>query len=117
MYAVVTKNGNTEYNTIKNILEVDMKSFKDYSRDAYVNGREEEGTANAEELTRRIAQAYNGKSNADILQGILKEAEKSKRAGSLSNEEIEAFYQNFSPMLNGFQRKKLREVVERLKEI
>ena len=94
-----------------------MKSFKDYSRDAYVNGREEEGTANAEELTRRIAQAYNGKSNADILQGILKEAEKSKRAGTLSNQEIEAFYQNFSPMLSGFQRKRLREIVDKLKNI
>lgn len=97
-----------------------MKSFKEYSRDNPTNTsgqQDEQGAANAEELTRRIAQAYNGRSNADILQGILKEAEKSKRAGTLSNEEIEKFYQSFAPMLNGFQRKKLREVVERLKGI
>ena len=48
---------------------------------------------------------------------ILAEAEKSKRAGTLSNEEIEGFYQTFSPMLDGVQRKRLRAVVDRLKEI
>ena len=73
--------------------------------------------ATAEELTKKIASAYNGKSNAAMLQSILEEAERGKRAGTLSNEEIEAFYQSFAPMLDGFQRKRLRAVVQRLKEI
>ena len=89
-----------------------MKSFKDYSEQTT-----NENNQTAEELTKKIASAYNGKSNADMLQNILREAEKSKRAGTLSNEEIEAFYQNFSPMLNTIQRKKLRSIVEDLKKI
>ena len=88
-----------------------MRSFKDYETD------KQDATANAEELTKKIASAYHGKSNADMLRSILQEAEKSKRAGTLSNEEIEAFYQSFAPMLDGLQRKRLRVVVDRLKEI
>lgn len=73
--------------------------------------------ASAEELTKKIAAAYDGKSNAAMLKGILAEAEKSKRAGTLSNEEIENFYQSFAPMLDGFQRRALRNVVDKLKQI
>lgn len=73
--------------------------------------------ASAEELTKKIAAAYHGKSNAAMLKNILDEAEKSKRAGTLSNEEIESFYQSFAPMLNGAQRRMLRSVVDKLKEI
>jgi hypothetical protein len=52
-----------------------------------------------------------------MLRNILAEAEKSKRAGTLSNAEIESFYQTFSPMLDSAQRKRLRAVVDKLKEI
>ena len=76
-----------------------------------------ENTATAEELAQKLAKAYNGKSNMAMLQNILKEAEKSKRAGTLSNEEIEAFYQSFSPMLNPSQRKQLRLIIDKLKAI
>lgn len=89
-----------------------MKSYKEYNKSA-----EEAGGESAEELTKKIAAAYHGKSNLTMLKSILEQAEKSKRAGTLSNEEIERFYQSFSPMLNGFQKKQLREIVEKLKEI
>ena len=92
-----------------------MKSFKDYAND---QPKEKEAeAASAEELTKKIASAYHGKSNADMLKSILAEAEKSKRAGTLSNAEIENFYQTFSPMLDSGQRKKLRAIVEKLKQI
>ncbi len=96
-----------------------MKSYKEYVKTAQEVGESQTGgeTSSAEELTKRLAAAYNGKSNTSMLKGILEEAEKSKRAGTLSNEEIERFYQSFSPMLNGFQKRQLREVVERLKKI
>ncbi len=102
-----------------------MKSYKDYKQAADIasaqgatEGQTDERTASsAEELTRKIAAAYNGKSNMTMLKSILEEAEKSKRAGTLSNEEIESFYQSFAPMLSGFQRKQLRGIIERLKEI
>ena len=91
-----------------------MKSFNDYSKN---NTQEEMNSKSAEDLAKQISFAYNGKSNVDMMQNILKEAEKSKRAGTLSNEEIEAFYQNFSAMLNPIQRKKLRSIVDDLKNI
>ena len=98
-----------------------MRSFKNYTKEAETVAREREALseegATAEELTKKIAAAYNGQSNMEMLKNILLEAEKSKRAGTLSNEEIETFYQSFAPMLDGFQRRKLREIVDRLKSI
>ena len=108
-----------------------MKSFKEYAKQTDANSTaqqpqqatEGEGaeststTANAEDLAKQIARAYNGKSNASMLKNILLQAEKSKRAGTLSNEEIERFYQSFAPMLDGVQRRKLRSIVDKLKEI
>ncbi len=72
---------------------------------------------NASDLTKQMASAWQGKSSASMLKEILREAEKSKRAGTLSNAEIDEFYRQFSPMLSGRERKKLEEVVKKLKEI
>ena len=96
-----------------------MKSFQEYSKQNQGKGNDQDtATAStAADLTKKIAAAYNGKSNADMLKNILREAEKNKRAGTLSNEEIENFYQTFSPMLDAAQRKKLRAIVDKLKEI
>ena len=104
-----------------------MKDFKDYAKNQTAKERIEkvqsvteeyaQETQSAEDLTKKIASAYNGMSNMDVLKNILAEAEKNKRAGTLSNQEIENFYQSFAPMLNGFQRKKLREIVDKLKQI
>ena len=90
-----------------------MKSFKNYTP------KTDTGTepAGAEDLAKRMATMYDGTSNAAMLKNILREAEKSKRAGKLSNEEIDAFYQSFAPMLDASQRKKLQAVVEELKKI
>ena len=98
-----------------------MKSFKEYSKarsmDVATEGESKVEALDAEALTQKIAEAYHGKSNIEMLKGILSEAEKSKRAGTLSNAEIDAFYQSFAPMLDGVQKRKLCAVVERLKEI
>ena len=91
-----------------------MKSFKNYQAP---KTDEVQQTANAEELTKKLASAYNGKSNMEMMKGILAEAEKSKRAGTLSNEELENFYKTFSPMLDSAQRKKLRSIIDKLKDI
>lgn len=91
-----------------------MKSFKDYSK---TTQPPQEENLTAEELTERLTSAYEGKSDLEMLKNILQEAEKSKRAGTLTNAEIESFYEAFSPMLDAFQRKTLRMVVDKLKEI
>ena len=91
-----------------------MRSFKNYEKDGV---KDEKSGTSAEELTKRMAEAYHGKSNLEMMKTILTEAEKSKRAGTLSNAEIEAFYQSFAPMLDATQKRRLRAVVDRLKQI
>lgn len=92
-----------------------MRSFKNYTKTE--SQQPQQPTQSAEELTAQIAAAYHGKSSAEMLKNVLIQAERSKRAGTLSNEEIERFYQTFSPMLDNSQRKKLRAIVDKLKEI
>ncbi len=94
-----------------------MRSYKDQKQRPTQDAQNSRETASAEELAQRLARAYNGKSNMAMMKNILDEAERSKRAGTLSNEEIEAFYQSFAPMLSPPQRKQLRSIVERLKNI
>ena len=98
-------------------VEVEMKSYKEHKQKWQTAGENPQTTASAEELAQQLAKAYNGKSNMAMMKKILDEAERSKRAGTLSNEEIEAFYQSFAPMLSPPQRKQLRMIVERLKGI
>ena len=102
-----------------------MKTFKEYTSDQErqnaKQGTEQtqstQATADAEQLTKRIAAAYNGKSNADMWRSIVAEAERSRRAGTLTDEDIDTFYQTFSPMLDTSQRKRLQAIVEKLKKM
>ena len=98
-------------------LEVKMKSYKEQKQKTDNAEQNSQETSSAEELAQKLARAYNGKSNMAMMKNILDEAERSKRAGTLSNEEIEAFYQSFAPMLSPPQRKQLRAIVERLKDL
>ena len=69
-----------------------MKTFKEYTSNQGRDGKRQEmgqaqdaqTAADAEQLTRRIAAAYNGKSNADMWRSIAAEAERSRRAGTLT---------------------------------
>ena len=88
-----------------------MRSFKKEQE------KQTQEQTTAEDLMKQMANAYDGRSSADIWKNILAQAEKGKREGTLSNEEIDRFYQTFSPMLNGGQRKKLQAVIEKLKKI
>ena len=94
-----------------------MKNFKEFSKEENKQQAMEKEASSAEELTRKIASAYNGKSNLLMMKSILAEAERSKREGTLSNEEIDAFYASFAPMLEEGQRKRLYSVIKKLKEI
>ena len=96
-----------------------MKSFKDYEpkQESQTKQQPQDDLQGLEELTKRVTAAYSGKSSGDTMQSILAQAEASKRAGTLTNEEIDLFYEQFAPMLNGFQRKHLSMIVKRLKEI
>ena len=93
-----------------------MKSFQNYETPTKEKTPQNE-TLTAEELTKQLTEAYEGKSNVEMLKSILAEAVKSKRAGTLSNAELDEFYNAFSPMLDGMQRSLLRAIVEKLKQI
>ncbi|MBQ5926983.1 MAG: hypothetical protein IIX01_03560 [Clostridia bacterium] len=96
-----------------------MRSFKDF--DGKKKSDEplfkEEAGGTATELTKKLAAAWNGKNSGEMLMQILAEAERGKRNGTLSNAEIDEFYNQFSPFLNAGQKRKLQGVVDRLKRL
>lgn len=94
-----------------------MKSFKDYEPKREQTPPDPVFGESARDMTKRIAAAYKGKNSAEMLAAILREAEKNKRAGTLTDAEIDEFYAQFAPLVSGAQRKKLQTVVERLKRI
>lgn len=97
-----------------------MKSFKQYARQTADRPDEPKNEAThspaAEQLAKQIAASYHGKSDGAMWKKILAEAEKSRRAGTLSDADIENFYRQFSPMLDGEKRRRLRAVLDKLKE-
>lgn len=85
-----------------------MKDFKNFSQ---------QGDENFSDMAEKIAAEYKGKSENDVIKSIMSQAEKGKRAGTLTDADIDNFYNNFSPMLNAAQKKKLKVLIEKLKKI
>lgn len=69
------------------------------------------------ETARRMAGAFGGKGEEEILRAIYKEAERGRRAGTLSDADIDNFAAAVAPMLDAAKRKKLEQIVARLKKI
>ena len=72
---------------------------------------------NTVELAKILTRAMSGKSEAQILHTIISEAERGKREGTLTNADLDNFYSALAPMLDGMKRRKLGEVISRLKRI
>ena len=66
---------------------------------------------------KRMADNFQGKSEGDLMRAIYTRAVEGKKNGTLTNEQIDMFYRQFAPMVNGVQRKKLQKVVEQLKKM
>lgn len=105
-----------------------MKDFKSYSNERPQqpqNGGNGENSAdksagaynNTVELAKVLTKAMNGKSESQILHTVITEAERGKREGTLTNEDLDNFYNALAPFLDGFKKRKLREVIIRLKGI
>ncbi len=100
-----------------------MKDFKSYSDQQ--PDKKPEGANNAQagaynntvELAKILSKAMNGKSEGQILNTIISEAERGKREGTLTNADLDNFYAALSPLLDGFKKRKLREVITKLKSI
>ena len=96
-----------------------MNDFKNYTPE---NGENNSGgnsnqMNNTVELAKVLSRAMNGKSEGQLLQNIIAEAERGKREGTLTNADLDNFYNALAPMVDGFKRKKLKEVITRLKNI
>ena len=86
-----------------------MKDFNSYSR-------EQGGADSAQDLVKQMAGAFEGKGEADVLRAIYKEAERGRKAGTLTDAELDNFCRAVSPMLDPVKRKKLEQVIARLKK-
>ena len=83
-----------------------MKKFSQYTKQEMPKAYTQED--DVAKMTKQIAAAYDGKPSMDVLKSILRQAEESKRAGTLTNEDIDAFYLQFAPMLDEKQQKMLQ---------
>lgn len=96
-----------------------MKDFKSYSKEPEKNSTSTD-SQNVEQtvnMAATLAKAFNGKSGADVWQTILAQAEQGKRDGTLTNADLDNFYNVLSPMLDGFKRQKLKSIIAKLKQI
>ena len=97
-----------------------MKDFKNYTPENNGGGKPEAhptDIGSTLEFAKTISKAMNGKSESQLLHTIIAEAERGKREGRLSNADLDNFYNTISPMVDGIKRKKLKEVITRLKNI
>ncbi len=102
-----------------------MNDFKSYSSGNSNGGGQQNGGKNKKsadvnntvELAKILSRAMSGKSETQILHTIIAEAERGKREGTLTNADLDNFYSALAPMLDGMKRRKLGEVITRLKKI
>ncbi len=90
-----------------------MEDFNEYAK----NAKDEFPDKNIFNLVSSIAAKYDGKSQNELLAAIYKEAQKGKRAGTLTNAEIDNFAKMLSPLLDDKKRAMLNKVVAELKKI
>lgn len=104
-----------------------MKDFKSYTGGAPQNPQnpdknKSDGAGSAEvnntvELAKILTRAMSGKSESQILRTVIAEAERGKREGTLTNADLDNFYTALAPLLDGVKRRKLRDVILKLKSI
>lgn len=91
-----------------------MKDFKSYNSGSGNNDFEND---NGVKLVKSVASSMKGKSQAEIFNAVIAEAERGKRAGTLTNADLDNFYNLMAPTLDGFKRQKLKGIIARLKKI
>ncbi len=100
-----------------------MKDFKSYASEqpdkkpADENNGQTGAYNNTVELAKILSKAMNGKSESQILHTIITEAERGKREGTLTNQDLDNFYTALSPLIDGIKKRKLKEVITKLKNI
>lgn len=90
-----------------------MEDFRNFSKNNHSNS----SNADIFEMVKNLSNKFDGKSTGDLLKAIYYEAEKGKRAGTLSNADIDNFSYMISPFLDERQKKYLTKIVNELKKI
>ena len=86
---------------------------------ASYNGGKKGGNA-GEDFMKQAASAaarYNGKNENELVGEIFARAAAGKKNGTLTNADIDAFYRQIAPMLDGAKRKKLQKLIDKLKSM
>ncbi|MDE7162543.1 MAG: hypothetical protein K2O44_00485 [Clostridia bacterium] len=106
-----------------------MKDFKSYSQNgagapgAKSGGADKAASSGGSNVNQTVnmaamlAKAFEGKSEAQVLQTIIAQAEQGKRDGTLTNADLDNFYNTLAPLLDGFKRQKLKGIISKLKSI
>lgn len=80
-------------------------------------GKGTQGNEDFMKEAHRIAMKYNGRNENELISAIYARAAEGKRNGTLTNEEIDNFYRQISPMVDGAKRKRLNKLIEKLKSM
>lgn len=99
-----------------------MKDFKSYSSEQPEKKPDSQSPMPKDvnstvEMAKILTKTMNGKSEGQILRTIISEAERGKREGTLTNADLDNFYNALSPLLDGMKKRKLKEVITKLKSI
>ncbi len=97
-----------------------MKDFKSFSDGRDGKGNSPDGGFENDKgvnMIKKVAAGMQGKSSGDIMRAVIEEAERGKRAGTLTNADLDNFYNLMAPTLDGFKRQKLKSIIARLKRI
>lgn len=86
-----------------------MRDFNNFTKNSQMD-------KNSKDMLKNFASKYEGASEDTLISEIMKEAEKGRRNGTLTNADIDRFKNMLAPMLNQQQRQKLEKVVEKLKK-
>ncbi len=89
-----------------------MPSFNDYNNSKSSSS----SNAKAMEMLKGWASKYEGMSEEDLIKAIIKEAEKNRAEGKLTDSDLDGFKSMLLPFLNPSQAKKLEKIINKLKK-
>ncbi len=90
-----------------------MQDFNKFSE----NRNKSEDNGSVFDFVKSVAKKFDGKSEKELFTAVYNEAEKRKRAGTLSNAEVDNFVKTLSPFLDQEKRKILHKISEEIKKI
>ena len=92
-----------------------MRDFKSFQKNNYTSNPQ--NSKNAMDMLSAFAKKYEGASQSEIISAIIEEAERGKRNGTLTNQEIDNFANMIRPMLNASQKEQLTKIINRIKNL